>query len=158
MRRAVLTTMATVGSAFTSPGEPTTPAVAPVSSSGSGPTARQPTTEIRASAVSSPRHVQATSKLALRQLDAGSRVLKTTCFWVPFARKVHPAVLFSEARYHCVHKICQFFFGAPRHDGKLPWQWTSAGGGGNKPWNSKIMTSRPSKRLKPYGARLGRSF
>ena len=50
------------------------------------------------------------------------------------------------------------FFGAPRHDGKLPWQWTSAGGGGNKPWNSKIMTSRPSKRLKPYGARLGRSF
>ena len=86
--------MATVGSAFTSPGEPTTPAVAPVSSSGSGPTARQPTTEIRASAVSSPRHVQATSKLALRQLDAGSRVLKTTCFWVPFARKVHPAVLF----------------------------------------------------------------
>ena len=109
MRRAVQTAMATAGSASTSAGEPTTPAVAPVSSSGSGRTAHQPTTEIRASAVSSPRHVQATSKLALRQLDAGSRVLKTTCFWVPFARKVHPAVLFSEARYHCVHKICQFF-------------------------------------------------
>ena len=158
MRRAVQTTMATAGSASTSPGEPTTPAAAPVSSSGSGLTARQPTTEIRASAASSLRHVQATSKLALRQLDAGNRVLKTTCFWVPFARKVHPAVLFFRGEISLRSQNLSIFFGAPRHDGKLPWQWTSAGGGGNKPWNSKIMTSRPSKRLKPYGARLGRSF